>query len=191
MQPGLSNTGRLFAKKIHIFDVAIGAVVRSARERPGDAKCQGADSKRGYAMTKLLAFVCSAILAVVVFASEASAIRAGGIRAGGLGVRGISAGGYRGAWRGRHLGGYRAAAWRGRPYWRGGRRYGYGLGLAALGGAYYGYGYYGYPAYGYGSTYTGASSGAPAAEANVAAGPGTCGTYLYWKDGKCNDARSK
>jgi hypothetical protein len=191
MLAGLSNIRQPFAKKIHIFDVAIGVVVRSARERRGMQKCQGTDSKRGYAMTKLLAFVCSAILAVVVFASEASALRAGGIRTGGLGVRGISAGGYRGAWRGRHLGGYRAAAWRGRPYWRGGRRYGYGLGLAALGGAYYGYGYYGSPAYGYSSTYSDASFGAAAAETKVAAGPGTCGTYLYWKDGKCNDARSK
>ena len=177
--------------KIHTFDVGIGAVVRSARERWGTQKYEGADSKRGYAMTKLLAFVCSAILAAIVFASEASAIRAGGIRAGGLGARGIAVGGYRGALRGRYLGGYRAAAWRGRPYWRGGRRYGYGLGLAALGGAYYGYGYNGYPAYGYSSTYSAASSGATVAEAKVAAGPGTCGTYLYWKDGKCNDARSK
>ena len=36
------------------------------------------------------------------------------------------------------------------------------------------------------------TSGASGATATAAAaGPGMCGTYLYWKDGKCNDARAK
>lgn len=27
--------------------------------------------------------------------------------------------------------------------------------------------------------------------AQVSKRPGSCGTYMYWKDGKCNDARDK
>jgi len=61
--------------------------------------------------------------------------------------------------------------------------------------AYFNYG----PTYGYTGAYAGSygySSGtygyssAAAAEAD-AGGPGTCGTYRYWKDGRCIDARSK
>ena len=152
-------------------------------------------------MIRLLAIVFSATFFAVVLVQEASALRGGGIRAGAVGVRGVSAGAYRGALRGRNLG-YRAAAWGGRGYWRGGRRIGYGVGLGALAGGYYGYGspyygysYYGYPAYGYSSAYSGgygySSSSGATAEKVAAKGPGMCGTYLYWKDGKCNDARSK
>jgi hypothetical protein len=160
---------------------------------------------------RLLAIVFSATLIAFVLAHEAFAARGGGIRAGGASLRGVSAGAYRGgALRARNLGGYRAAAWRGRPYWRGGRWYGYGVGLGTLAGAsYYSYpyyypyssSYYGYPAYGYRSAYSGAygyssgmgTSGSSAATTVKAApaGPGMCGTYLYWKDGKCNDARTK
>jgi hypothetical protein len=158
-------------------------------------------------MMRLLAVVSSATLIAFALAQEASAARGGGIRAGGAGLRGVSAGTYRGGLRARNLGGYRAAAWRGRPYWRGGRWYGYGAGLGALAGAYYynnpyrSYSYYGYPAYGYSGGYSGAygySSGTSTtgssegkAEKVTATGPGLCGTYLYWKDGKCTDARAK
>ena len=166
-------------------------------------------------MMRSLTVLCSTALFTVVVAQEASALRGAGIRAGGLGARGVSVGAYRGALRGRNVG-YRAAALGGRRYWRGGRWYGYGIGLGALAGAYnpyYGYGYssygspyygysYGYPAYRYRSAYSGTygyssamaatSDSSGAATAKVAAtGPGMCGTYLYWKDGKCNDARSK
>ena len=158
-------------------------------------------------MIRLLAIVFSATFFAVVLAQEASALRGAGIRAGAVGVRGVSVGAYRGALRGRNLG-YRAASWGGRRYWRGGRLYGYGLGLGALAGGYYGYGYpyygysyYGYPAYRYRSAYSGGygyssgmgtsdSSGATATKV-AATGPGMCGVYLYWKNGKCNDARSK
>jgi hypothetical protein len=171
-------------------------------------------------MMRLLAIVFSATFFAVVLAHEASALRGVGFRAGAVGVRGVSAGAYRGALRARILVGYRAAAGGGRRYWRRGRWYGYGAGLAALAGGYYGYSsygypdygypYYGYPAYRYRSAryrrvYPGAygyssgmgtsdssddSSGATAAKVK-AAGPGLCGTYLYWKNGKCNDARAK
>jgi len=160
-------------------------------------------------MMKLLAITFSATLVTAVLAQEASALRAGGIRAGAVGVRGVSVGGYRGALRARNVG-YRAGGWAGRRIWRGGRWYGYGAGLAALTGGYYGYSSYGYPSYGYAygypayryrSAYSGGygyssgmatSDSSDAATAKVAAtGPGMCGTYLYWKDGKCNDARSK
>ena len=163
-------------------------------------------------MMKLLAITFSAALVSVVLAQEASALRAGGIRAGAVGVRGVSVGGYRGALRARNVGyrnvGYRAGGWAGRRIWRGGRWYGYGAGLAALTGGYYGYSSYGYPSYGYSYGYPanryrsasgyGYSSGMATSDASGAAttkvaatGPGMCGTYLYWKDGKCNDARSK
>ena len=145
-------------------------------------------------MMRLLAVASSAALIAFVLAQEASAARGGGIRSGGASLRGVSAGSYRGGLRARNLGGYRAAAWRGRPYWRGGRWYGYGVG--ALAGAYYGY-----PAYRYRSGYSGAygySSGMSTSESSedtaakaTVTGPGLCGTYLYWKDGKCNDARAK
>ena len=157
-------------------------------------------------MMRLLAIVFSAASFAVVLAHEASALRGVGVRAGAVGVRGVSAGAYRGALRARNPVGYRATAWGGRRYWRGGRRYGYGAGLAALAGGYYGYSSYGYPAYRYRSArhrsaYSGAygysggmgtsdSSGSTAAKA-AAAGPGMCGAYLYWKNGKCNDARAK
>ena len=162
-------------------------------------------------MMRLLAIVFCATLFAGVLAHEASALRGGGIRTGSVGVRGVSVGAYRGALRARNLGGYRAAAWGGRRYWRGGRWYGYGAGRAALAGGYYGYSSYGnpysgysysgYPAYRYRSAYSGAygyssgmgtsgSSGA-ATSTVAAAGAGMCGTYLYWKDGKCNDARAK
>jgi hypothetical protein len=154
-------------------------------------------------MARLLVFVFSAVLFAVVLAQEASARRGAGVRAGGVGVGGVSVGARRGALRARNVG-YRSAAWGGRRYWRGGRRYGYGIGLGALAGAYgygypyYGYSYYGYPtyryrsgAYGYSSGMdTSGSSGATAAKV-AATGPGMCGTYLYWKNGKCNDARAK
>jgi hypothetical protein len=96
-------------------------------------------------MTRLLAFVFSAILLAGVGVQEASA-RRGGIHVG-------SADGPRGGLRAR---GYRAATW-GRPGadWR---WFGFGVGRGAV--------------------------------ADVV-GPGTCGTYLYWKDGKCVDARGK
>ena len=144
-------------------------------------------------MIRLLAIVFAATFFAVVLAEEASALRGGGIRAGAVGVRGVSAGAYRGALRGRNLG-YRAAAWGGRRYWRGGRRYGYGVGLGALAGGYYGYGYpyYGYSGgYGYSSGMGTSDSSGSTAEKVAATGPGMCGTYLYWKDGKCNDARAK
>ena len=147
-------------------------------------------------MARLLIFLFSAALFAVVVAQEASARRGAGIRAGGVGARGVSVGAHRGALRARNVG-YRSAGVGGRRYWRGGRRYGYGIGLGALAGAYG----YGYPAYRYRSAYSGAygyssgmdtsgSSGATAAKV-AATGPGMCGTYLYWKNGKCNDARSK
>jgi hypothetical protein len=159
-------------------------------------------------MIRLLAFVFSATLFAFVTAQEASALRGGGIHVGGGGLRG--AGAYRGGLRGRNFSGYRAAAWGGRPYWRGARRwYGYGAGAAALAGAYYyndpyyddasytdpyystAYRYRGAYAgsYGYSSGTYGYSSGA-AVEAD-AGSPGTCGTYRYWKDGRCVDARGK
>jgi hypothetical protein len=99
----------------------------------------------------------------------------------------------------------------GRRDWRGRRWYGYGVGLAALGGAYaaadpyddysyyggspyYGYAYSGNPgyrsSYGYGGTGTYGYSSAAATDTELA-GPGTCGTYRYFKDGRCVDARSK
>jgi|SRR6185295_5982670 hypothetical protein len=156
-------------------------------------------------MMRLLAFVFSATLFSFVLAQEASALRGGGIHVGGGGLRGFSAGAYRGGLRARNFNGYRAAAWGGRRSWRGARRwYGYGAGAAALAGAYY---YndpyyddaYDNPTYGYTSAYSGSygysggtygySSGA-AAEAD-AGGPGTCGTYRYWKNGQCVDARGK
>jgi hypothetical protein len=167
-------------------------------------------------MTRLLAIVFSATFFAIVLAHEASALRGVGIRAGAVGVRGVSSGAYHGALRARNLVGYRAAAWGGRRYWRGGRRYGAGLAAAALAGGYYGYSSYDYPDYGYSyysypsyryrsaryrRAYSGAygyssemrtsdSSGATAAKV-AAPGPGMCGTYLYWKNGKCNDAREK
>lgn len=145
-------------------------------------------------MARLLIFLFSAALFAVVVAQEASARRGAGIRAGGgVGARGVSVGAHRGALRARNVG-YRSAGVGGRRYWRGGRRYGYGIGLGAVAGAYgYGYPYYGYgyPAYRYSSGMaTSGSSGAPAAKV-AATGPGLCGTYLYWKNGKCNDARAK
>jgi hypothetical protein len=133
-------------------------------------------------MMRLLAIVFSATFFAVALAHEASALRGGGIRA--VGVRGVSAGAYRGALRTRNVG-YRAAAWGGRRYWRGNRWYGYGVGLGAVAG-----GYYGYSSYGYSGMGTSDSSGATAAKV-AATGPGMCGVYLYWKDGKCNDARAK
>ena len=156
-------------------------------------------------MMRLLAFVFSATLFSFVLAQEASALRGGGIHVGGGGLRGFSAGAYRGGLRARNFNGYRAAAWGGRRSWRGARRwYGYGAGTAALAGAYY-YNdpyyddaYYGDPyystgaysgSYGYSSGTYGYSSAA-AAEVD-AGGPGTCGTYRYWKDGRCVDARGK
>ena len=46
-------------------------------------------------------------------------------------------------------------------------------------------------AYGYSSGMgTSGSFGAATVKA-APSGPGMCGTYLYWKDGKCNDARTK
>jgi hypothetical protein len=156
-------------------------------------------------MARLLIFLFSAALFAVVVAQEASARRGAGIRAGGgVGARGVSVGAHRGALRARNVG-YRSAGVGGRRYWRGGRRYGYGIGLGAVAGAYgYGYPYYGYSSYGYPYRYrrysgaygyssgmaTSGSSGAPAAKV-AATGPGLCGTYLYWKNGKCNDARAK
>jgi hypothetical protein len=139
---------------------------------------------------------------------------AGGLRAGSIG-------GYRGGLRVGNIRGYRAAAWGGRRYWGGPRRwYGYGAGIAALAGAYaysspyYGYAYspyygysgypyyrrsayYNYPAYGYSAYYPTygytSSMGGTTASAAVqqSEGPGTCGTYRYWKDGRCLDARAK
>jgi hypothetical protein len=161
-------------------------------------------------MMRLLAFVFSATLFSFVLVQEASALRRGGIHVGGGGLRGFSGGAYRGGLRARNFSGYRAAAWGGRRSWRGARRwYGYGAGVAALAGAYsYNDPYYDdaydsdssySPAYGYTGAYSGSygySSGtygyssAAAAEAD-AGGPGTCGTYHYWKDGRCVDARGK
>lgn len=163
-------------------------------------------------MMRLLALVFCASLFSVVLAHEASALRGGGIRAGGAGLRGFSAGAYRGGLRARNLAGNRAAAWGGRRPWAGRRWYGYGAGLAALAGAYayndpyyddsyygspsYSYSSYGYPAYGSSGAYSGAygytsgTTGAATGEAE-AVGPGMCGTYRYWKDGRCTDARSK
>jgi hypothetical protein len=72
--------------------------------------------------------------------------------------------------------------------------------LGVLAGGYYpyygygysSYGYGGYPAYAGGYGYSSGMGESGATTEKVAAtGPGTCGTYLYWKDGKCNDARSK
>ena len=162
-------------------------------------------------MMRLLAVVFCASLFAVVLAHEASALRGGGIRAGGAGLRGFSAGAYRGAGV-RNFAGNRGARWGGRRPWGGRRWYGYGAGVAALAGAYayndayeddsyygspsYGYSSYGYPAYGYSGTYsrgygyTSETTGA-AAGAVEAVGPGMCGTYRYWKDGRCSDARSK
>jgi hypothetical protein len=154
-------------------------------------------------MTRLLAFVFSAILFAVVLAHEAAALRGRGVHVGGANLRGFSAGATRGGLRVRNFSGYRAAAWGGRRYWNGARRgYGYGAGLAALGGAYayynspyYGYSYSGYPAYGYSASngYSSASGtyGYSDSVATEAVGPGNCGTYRYWKDGRCTDARSK
>ena len=165
-------------------------------------------------MMKMLAFVFSVTIFAVILTQDASALRGAGIRAGAVGARGVSVGAYRGGLRARNVG-YRAAALGGRRHWRGGRRYGYGAGLGALAGAayyynspYYGYSYaspyYGYSSYRYPryrSAYAGsygyssgvdASGSAGATAAKLAAtGPGMCGTYLYWKNGKCNDARSK
>ena len=160
-------------------------------------------------MMKMLAFVFSVTVFAIILAPDASALRGAGIRAGGVGARGVSVGAYRGGLRARNVG-YRAAALGGRRNWRGGRRwYGYGAGLGLLAGAYYSspyygysyaspyYGYYGYPRYrsGYAGGYGYASgvdtSGSSGATAAKVTGPGMCGTYSYWKNGKCNDARSK
>jgi hypothetical protein len=158
-------------------------------------------------MMKRLAVLFCAIVFAGMLTQDASARRGGGIGLGGGGLRGFSGGAYRGGLRTRTFTGYRAAALGRRGYWRGGRRwYGYGAGIGALAGAYYyndanyddSYGndaYYGYPAYGYssygysgdGDTY--GSSGV-ASQAEVLR-PGTCGTYRYWKDDRCIDARDK
>ena len=157
-------------------------------------------------MMKLVAFVFSATLLSLLLVQEASALRGGGIHVGGGGLRGSSAGAYRGGLRARNFSGYRAAAWGGRPFWRGARRWvGYGAGIATLAGGYYyndpnyDEAYYSDPYYGYTGAYSGSygtsagtygySSGA-AADVD-AGGPGTCGTYRYRKDGRCVDARGK
>jgi len=89
-------------------------------------------------MMKLVAFVFSATLLSLLLVQEASALRGGGIHVGGGGLRGSSAGAYRGGLRARNFSGYRAAAWGGRPLWRGARRWvGYGAGIATLAGGYY------------------------------------------------------
>jgi hypothetical protein len=159
-------------------------------------------------MMKLLAVLFCAVLFASVLTEEASARRGGGLSVGGGGLRGFSGGAYRGGLRTRTFDGYRAAAWGGPRYWRGGKRwYGYGAGIGALAGAYYynapyydysysSYPSYSYPAYGYssygysGGTGTYAYSSVASAEED-AVGPGTCGTYRYWKDGRRVDARGK
>jgi hypothetical protein len=131
-----------------------------------------------YVMIKVVAFVFSATIFAFALTQEASALRRGGIHAGDL--RGGSfRGAYRGGLRVGDYRGYRAAGWGGRRYWNGGRRwYGYAgrpywaYGAAALAGAYTG---------------TGTAQGAEQAER----APGTCGTYFYWKDRSCVDARGK
>src|SRR5215510_8743038 len=152
------------------------------------AKAQTPDG--GYAMTRLLAFLFSATLFAAILAHDASARRGGGFHAGGGGLRNFSGGVYRGGLR-RNVNGYRAANWGGRRYWRG-RSYGYGAGIAALAGAYaysdpY-YSYYSSPSYGYSGIGSYGYSSAAVDEAE-AAGAGMCGTYRYWKDGRCVDAR--
>lgn len=149
-------------------------------------------------MIRVVALAFCAIIFAFVLTHEASALRrGGGVHAGN--VRGAS---FRGAYRG-GLGayrGYRATALGGRRYWSGGRRlYGYagrpywryGAGTAALAGAYY-YNYRGY-SYRRSSAYGWNSAPGMTAETQLQAdrGPGTCGTYFYWKDGHCNDARLK
>jgi hypothetical protein len=147
-----------------------------------------------YVMIKVVAFVFSATIFAFALTQEASALRRGGIHAGDL--RGGSfRGAYRGGLRVGDYRGYRAAGWGGRRYWNGGRRwYGYAgrpywaYGAAALAGAYYNY-----PAYSYSymspSAYAGTGTAQGAEQAERA--PGTCGTYFYWKDGSCVDARGK
>jgi hypothetical protein len=122
-------------------------------------------------MIRVAGLAFCAIIFSLVLTHEASALRRGaGVHAGNL--RGASFRGvYRGGLRGYH--GYRAAAWGGRRYWRGGGR---------------SYGYAGrrYWRYGVGT----AALGAAGMTANPHA-PGTCGAYFYWKDGRCMDARLK
>jgi hypothetical protein len=148
-------------------------------------------------VTRLLTVAFSAALFAFLLAHEASAQRAGGIQTGPLrddSFRAVSTAVFRPGlrargYRGYH--GYRAAAWGGRRSWRGGRRwYGYagrpylryGAGAAALAGA----GAYYYNSPGYSQP---RASGSTDVEAYRA--PGTCGTYFYWKDGLCADARLK
>ena len=138
-------------------------------------------------MMRLLAIVFSATLFAVVLAHEASALRGGGIRAGAVVCEASrlepTVAGY--------APGTLVAI--GRPHGED----------DVIGGVVVGMGHgagLGYPANRYRSAYSGAygyssgmgTSGASGATATVAAaGPGMCGTYLYWKDGKCNDARAK
>jgi hypothetical protein len=155
-------------------------------------------------MTKLLAVLFCAIVFAGMLTQDVSARRGGGISVGGGGVRGFSGGAYRGGLRTRTFSGYQAAALGRRGYWRGGRRwFGYGAGIGALGGAYYyndpdyDYSYsYGYPAYGYSSYgYSGGGDtngySGVASDEGAVVGPGNCGTYRYWKDDRCVDARGK
>lgn len=155
-------------------------------------------------MIRLFALVFSAALFAFVLAHEASARRGVGVHAGAFGagsVRGVSAGAYRGGLRASSYRDYRVAGWRGGRYWSGGRRwYGYGAGVAPLAGAYYysspgySYSYYNSPGYSYTSGpraygWAGAVDEETGAAPRGYRGPGTCGTYFYWKDGRCVDAQ--
>ena len=148
-------------------------------------------------MIRVMAFLFSATIFAFALTQDASAQRRGGIHAGDL--RGGSLrGAYRGGIRAGDYRGYRAAALGGRRYWNGGRRwYGYAgrpywaYGAAALAGAYYNY-----PAYSYSYMSSGAYAGTSArkrrkVQMQAERAPGTCGTYFYWKDGNCVDARGK
>ena len=153
----------------------------------GDSNTSG-----GYVMIRLLALVFTAALFAFVLVHEASARRGAGVYAGAFGAgsfRGISAGAYHGGPRARGYRGYRAAGWRSGRYWSGGTRwYGYGAGVTPLAGAYY----YSSPGYPYASGpygWTGAVDEETGAAPRGYRGPGTCGTYFYWKDGRCVDAQ--
>jgi hypothetical protein len=148
-------------------------------------------------MIRAVTFACCATIFAFLLTQDASAARRGGIHAasmGGASVRGA----YRGGLAVNGYRGYRGAAWAGRRYWSGDRRwYGYAgrrywrysAEPVALVGAY---SYY-YRDYSYRrpSVYGWSSASQVMQETYVKYNhaPGTCGTYYYWQDGRCLDAR--
>jgi hypothetical protein len=192
-------------QELHNHVLAKCGLSRSANDRQRLHSELVGNLSGGCDVTRLLALVFSAALYAFLFAFflayEASAQRVGGIQTGFLrdgSFRAVSPAVYRPGLRGRGYRGYgyrgyRATAWGGRRYWRGGRWYGYAArpywryGAAARAGAY-GYGY----GYGY-SNYSGSVDTATrtATREEPLRSPGTCGTYFYWKDDHCADARLK